>query len=612
MHDADYYKKLGFKCGLEIHQRLATRHKLFCSCSASGESEKEIAVVERMQRAVAGELGNIDRSTIFESEKKRKFIYKNFSGTSCLVDIDEEPPHEINLEAVDTAMLISAALNATTPDEIEPMRKGVVDGSDPSAFQRTMLVGYYGYINVDGRKLDIPTIFLEEESAGIEKNDEESATYNVSRLGIPLIEIDTNPDIRTPEEAKKAAMAIGLLLRLTFKVQRGIGTIRQDVNVSISGGARIEVKGLQEIDVADKIIENEVERQKNLIEIRKMLIERKAHVGNALDVTEIFRNTSSKIIKENISPSGKVYAARLGNFKGIIGMEINPLRRLGSEMSDYAKTAGVKGIIHSDEDMGVYRISDEEISLLSKALGIESNDAFVIVAAESEDKAKRAISLAIHRARLAMIGVPLETRVADSKNMITRFLRPLPSGSRMYPETDSTSIVVDQGKYAKIKSKAPKPELIKNELLKQLGNEQLAQQLLMSTKLATYNAIISSTKAKPIVVATVLLEKMKELSRGGLDMDSITDEVLISIFSQYSKGNITKQAIDEILKAAPKSANDVSSCIIKKNLKRITGAELKTLIASYNIKYKNRDEVIRDLMSKYRLNIDGEEINSML
>ncbi|MFP3279304.1 MAG: Glu-tRNA(Gln) amidotransferase subunit GatE [Candidatus Micrarchaeota archaeon] len=418
--EKDYYQKIGFKCGLEIHQRLLTSEKLFCSCSADKEGEKLPIKIERTQRAVVGELGEIDKATGFESMKGRRFIYNTYKDTSCLVEIDEEPPHEVNKEALEIAYLIAATFNASLPDEIEVMRKEVVDGSDPSAFQRTMLIGYDGFLELNERRISIPSIFLEEESCGIESSDSEVVIYNVNRLGIPLIEIDTGPEIRSPDEAKEVAMRIGTLLRLTGKVQRGIGTIRQDVNVSIKGGARIEIKGFQELEVMDEIIDNEIERQQKLIEISKKLKERKAEVGEAIDVTDIFSKTNTKIIKSAIEKNGIVLAAKLSGFKGLIGMEINPDRRLGSEISDYAKIAGVGGIIHSDEDLNGYGISEEEINNLCNKLGIKENDAFIIIAGEKE-KTEKAISLARYRAEYAIKGVPPETRGIDSKKNITKF-----------------------------------------------------------------------------------------------------------------------------------------------------------------------------------------------
>ncbi|MEM3859219.1 MAG: Glu-tRNA(Gln) amidotransferase subunit GatE, partial [Candidatus Micrarchaeaceae archaeon] len=324
MRNSKFYKDIGFMCGLEIHQRLATKEKLFCACKANLETDESIGEIRRRQRAVAGELGVIDASTQFESSKNRQFVYNTFEKETCLVDVDEEPPHDLNKEALGIALQIAAAFNAKVPDELEPMRKVVVDGSDPSAFQRTILVGYDGYVKVGSKKINVPSIFLEEESSGIEHSDRELVIYNVDRLGIPLVEIDTAPEISTPEEAKEAAKQIGLLLRLTGKVQRGIGTIRQDVNVSIKNGARTEIKGFQDLDSMPQVIDNEVERQLALLKVRDMVAKRKAAVGQAIDISHVFSSTKCGIIRKSLDSNGTVIGFALKGFKGALGYELNP------------------------------------------------------------------------------------------------------------------------------------------------------------------------------------------------------------------------------------------------------------------------------------------------
>ncbi len=609
MHDAEYYEKLGFKCGLEIHQRLATKEKLFCACTAMPMKEdKQVATIERRQRAVAGELGSVDISSRFEAERGRKFIYQAFKHSTCLVDIDEEPPHELNREALEISLLIAKALNAEVPDEIEPMRKGVVDGSDPSAFQRTMLIGYDGYIDADGTKIAIPSIFLEEESSGIVSSDSEKVVYDVSRLGIPLVEIDTAPTIKTPQEAKKVAMEIGLLLRLTFKVQRGIGSIRQDVNVSIREGNRVEIKGFQDLASMDKIIENEVERQLKLIEIAKELSSRKAKIHEYKDLTKTFEKTGAKIIRNSLKNNGVVYGFRLEGFKGLLGREVNLGRRLGTEISDYAKLAGVGGIIHSDENLASYGISEEEISNVNMELGLSTNDAFIIIAAEKETCAN-AIRFAQQRAEQAIHGVPKETRAADSSTLTTKFLRPLPGGSRMYPETDAMPIAVSGELIAEAKKNAPNIDAMKKKLEQEIGNKQLAEQMLWSTKLQSYETIVKESKAKPSLVAAVLLEKMTELRRNGYDVESIDDSVLAYIMSLNAEGKITKVAIEELLKELPKSKNDVDLIIKSKNLSRISGKELKELVSKFG---GSKEERIKKIMSEYRARVDGDELLSVL
>ena len=609
MHDADYYRKLGFKCGLEIHQRLATRHKLFCSCNPNLTQEVEVGTVERVQRAVAGEMGKVDLSTSFESAKKRSFIYNSFREATCLVDIDEEPPHELNKEALKTALLISSTFNSDIPDEIEVMRKGVVDGSDPSGFQRTMQVGFAGHLEVGKKKIPIPSIFLEEESSGIVSQDENSVVYSTDRLGIPLIEIDTDPVIATPQEAKEVAFKIGMLLRLTGKVQRGIGSIRQDVNLSIAQGTRVELKGFQELEIVDVIVENEVERQLNLLKIKEELNNRHAEVYEPIDLTEIFANTSSKIIKENTKESGVVYGVRLEGFDEIIGREINPNRRLGSEISDYAKVSGIKGIIHSDEEMSKYSISETEVSQIKEKLGMKDRDAFMLVSG-ARDSVQTSIARAMMRARLALKEIPSETRAVDSKNLTTRFMRPIPGGARLYPETDAMPVEVNRQSFELLKKSVPDIEKTTKQLAKQIGNMQLAEQMLRSAHLPLYRSIIAESKADPKFVAAFLLEKMKDMKRSGLEVEKVQDEVLVYLFSGYANEHLTKNAMEEVVKQIPKSTGDVDRIIEAKKLERISGNNLKKLLKSFD--EKDKGILIKKIMSQYRLNIDGEELNSLL
>ena len=603
------YKELGFKCGLEIHQRLDTQTKLFCRCITSTETEEPILNVERYQRAVAGETGHVDRSTSFESGRKREFKYRVFRKTTCLVDIDEEPPHGASKEALETALRIAAYLSANVPDEIEPMRKEVVDGSNPSSFQRSMMIGYNGKLGFGKSAIEIPSIFLEEESSGIEDAKGELAVYRTDRLGIPLIEIDTAPTIANPKEAKEIAMQIGLLLRLSGKVQRGIGSIRQDVNVSIKKGTRVEIKGVQELDRMDAIIEKEVERQVNLAEIAEELKRRGASVGKPEDLTKIFASTKSQVISNGIKHNGVVIGAKLSKFKGLIGREINEGKRLGTEISDYAKNGGVKGIIHGDESMEKYSISEKELKELGKELKLSDNDSFILIAAEKQ-AVERAMGYALLRAELSMQGVPPETRATEPNSDTSRFMRPLPGGSRMYPETDILPINPDKDAYERMIKNKLSPEEIRKELEKDIGNKQLAEQMLWSYNYQLYSYLRENTDVQPSIIASTLLEKFTELRRKGVSVDEISNEALKSIFENYAEERITKLGIEELLKQVPKSKAEVSRYVKERNLGRISGHAVEKLVKDN--KGANADETRNRIMAKYRLNVDGSELNSAI
>jgi len=259
------FKRLGLKAGLEIHQQLDTQNKLFCNCSTAMKERTPLFTIKRRQHPVASELGEIDIAAQFEYLRNRTFNYQVFPNEDCLVELDEEPPHNLNLEALQIALQIALLFNCQIPEEIEVMRKTVIDGSNTSGFQRTAIVGLNGYLRYKGKKILITQVCLEEDAAAIEKEENGNVIYRLNRLGIPLVEVDTGLLIEhTPEEIQEIAYLIGIMCRSTSKTKSGIGSIRQDINVSIRKGARIEIKGVQELGLIAKIVENEVKRQLSL------------------------------------------------------------------------------------------------------------------------------------------------------------------------------------------------------------------------------------------------------------------------------------------------------------------------------------------------------------
>ena len=356
----DYYA-LGLICGIEIHQQLDTACKLFCGCPTKHrEVEESNFEFFRYLRPSRSELGEIDRAALEEVLVTRRFHYKSYDST-CLVEADEEPPREINAEALEISLVIARLLNMKIVDELQTMRKMVIDGSNTSGFQRTGYVGSDGYIETTHGTVGIGILSLEEEAARIIEDGGDSVVYSLDRLGIPLVEIGTAPDIVSPAHAREVASYLGMILRSTGRVKRGLGTIRQDVNVSIKGGARVEIKGVQALNLVDKVVEFEALRQVRLLEIKKELVRRRASVDDVVrDVTEIFAKTGSKVLARSIKNGGVVLACRLAGFAGLVGREIQPDRRLGSEMSDRAKRAGVGGIFHTDE-LPAYGVTPAEV-----------------------------------------------------------------------------------------------------------------------------------------------------------------------------------------------------------------------------------------------------------
>ena len=491
------------------------------------------------------ETGEIDVAAMHEMAKELTFIYEAYSDSTCLVELDEEPPHPLNKEALAAVLQAALMLDAKIVDEIQVMRKTVVDGSNTSGFQRTALVARNGFLATSEGVIAIPIICIEEEAAKIIEKKESYAKYRLDRLGIPLVEIGTSPDIKSPKQCLEAAEKIGMILRSTGKVKRGLGTIRQDVNVSIKDGARIEIKGAQELKQLPKLVENEVMRQLSLLEIKKELLKRNAAVNDEItNVTDIFKETASKIIKNSLAKKGVIYAIKLDAFSGLIGKEIQPGRRLGTEFSDYAKVrSGVRGIFHSDE-LPNYGITEEEVKELFGSLIMKMNDAFVLVADEQK-KAEKALEAVIERAKLALLGIPKEVRKAND-DATSSFLRPMPGAARMYPETDVVNVKPDI-------SNITIPELISDKIEKyekKLGlGKDLAALTAKSDKVELFESFVDKfPNIKPAFIAETILSTTKEIKRRfNLDVDRITDNDFEVVLGNLNHNKISKEAIPDIL-----------------------------------------------------------------
>jgi len=432
------------KCGIEIHQRLAGR-KLFCHCIPPSDDEakelmKNARVIKRKLHVVYSEMEEVDEAAEREIKKERVYEYLYHPDFACLVDLDEEPPHEISEEALKTTIKICKALHTRFVDELIVMRKMVLDGSNTSGFQRTAIVGLDGYVKIEGKRIGIKTVCLEEESAGIVEQKEEKATYSLHRLGIPLVEIATSPDITSPQELRKVAEKIGKVLRLVGGIRRGIGTIRQDVNISIEGGARVEIKGVQELRLLEDVARYEVKRQKALIEINEEIKKRYNTKENIIKIEQSIVDISDMIPKTSKIyrwlRNGVALAIKLPKFAGLLGRELCPNRRYGTELSDYAKTMGVGGLVHSDENPAKYGCGEDVWIGIKQRLGCNEEDAFVFVVSDRE-RAVKALREVVKRAE--MLYVPEETRRANPDGT-SSYMRPLPGGARMYPETDIPSI----------------------------------------------------------------------------------------------------------------------------------------------------------------------------
>jgi len=540
------YHALGLICGIEIHQQLDTAHKLFCGCPTQHrEVEDSNFEFFRYLRPSRSELGEIDRAALEEVLVSRKFLYKSYDST-CLVEADEEPPAEVNPDALQISLIIARLLNIRIVDQLEVMRKMVIDGSNTSGFQRTAYVGADGWIETSAGRVGIGILCLEEEAARIIEDRGDSLVFSLDRLGIPLVEIGTAPDIVSPDHAREVASYLGMILRSTGRVKRGLGTIRQDVNVSVKGGARVEIKGVQALNLVDKVVELEALRQVRLLEIKEELIRREAYVDSATkDVTDLFVRTGSKVLSRSLKNEGVILACRLAGFAGLVGREIQPDRRLGSEMSDRAKRAGVGGIFHSDE-LPAYGVTAEEVEAVRKVLDADDGDAVVMVTGP-RDRTEKAIAAVLVRADEALCCVPEETRRALPDGC-SEYMRPLPGSARMYPETDVPSVAITEEMLAALEM----PELFadRSKRFEQQYGLSGEQARVMAAS-ASYSLFEEILKAYPSLSPSIVVRGLEtvpiELEREGAPVSSLTDQHFRDCFALLAQNKVAKEGLAELL-----------------------------------------------------------------
>jgi glutamyl-tRNA(Gln) amidotransferase subunit E len=590
-------KNIGLKVGLEIHQQLDTKKKLFCDCTPLEEDEFSRKFSRRL-RAAKSELGKIDPAALFESTKSKTIIYYANPKSSCLVEEDEEPPHALDTDAKNLAFLISSALESKIFSEIHVMRKTVIDGSNTTGFQRTMLVAQGGHIEIDGKKVGVQSICLEEDAGKLIKDEENHRFFSLDRLGVPLVEIALDPVEGDPKFVKDIALTLGRLLRVTKKVMRGIGSIRQDVNISIEGGGIIEVKGVQQLDQLEKIIEFEAKRQHGLKLIANKINQTKFteinKKGDIFDITEIMKECNSKIIKKSIENQDKIFGIRIKKLKGIFGFEPYSDIRLGKEIGQLVRFFGIGGVFHSDE-LPNYGIEEDDIKRVTKKLNIEDDDAFLIIAGE-KISVSFAIDSIINRIKLAQNGPPAETRAA-TQNGDTIFLRPRPGASRMYPETDIPTIKVSDKELAEARSNIPKSweKSIRELEEKYQINNQLAEQIFDSEYFEIFEQICSKKQNSPNFVVSILCSTITNLKRSGLDSSLLNDEQIMKTFELLEQKKINKESIQIIFEQImSKKANNVIHALENASITQLTEDELDKILD--NIIQNNTDKIEQEQM----------------
>ena len=541
----------GVLVGLEIHQQLDTGSKLFCRCTGVREPGRTESFVRRL-RPVRSEMGGYDPAALFEESRNKAIQYRADTNNTCLVERDEEPPREVDHMSKRAALVVAAALESSVFEEVYPMRKTVIDGSNTSGFQRTMLVAQGGRLRAGDTCVGVQSICLEEDSARPMGEEGDMKAYALDRLGIPLVEIALEPVPGDPKAVRRVAETLGRLLRRTGMVARGIGTIRQDVNVSVRGGGGIvEVKGVQYLDQLEKVIEYEGMRQVGLLSVRDMIRERELAPpgdGDIFDATDTMEGCGSDIVRGALRRGDRICGVRLRGYAGILGTEPRPGIRLGRELGEAVKYYGVGGVFHTDELPG-YGIGEGDVASLYGHAGANPDaDALVLVAAPP-GRVSHVVRSIMRRVGQAGEGVPAETRLAEQSGR-TIFMRPRPGSARMYPETDIPPVLVSGEDMAEARSMIPIPweEAVRECSAKYGINAQLAEQLLDSDHMDTFVEIAGETGVAPAFVASVLCYDTRGLAREGLDTGRLTHSIMREAFSLLDAGKISKEGVKMVLR----------------------------------------------------------------
>ena len=616
--------KIGLKVGLEIHQQLDTKKKLFCNCK-SVENTEYTGKFTRKLRASKSELGKIDPAALFESSKSKTMVYYENQNSNCLVEKDEEPPHNLDVKAKEIVLLVSSALNSKIFSEIHVMRKTVIDGSNTSGFQRTMLVAQGGNIEVKGIKVGVQSICLEEDAAKLIKDENDYRFFSLDRLGVPLIEIALEPVSCNPKMVKEIALSLGRLLRVTKKVARGIGTIRQDVNVSIDSGGIVEIKGVQQLEQLEKIIEYEAKRQYGLKLISEKInsISRKDidQKDDVFLITNLLQNCNSKIIKKSFENGDVIKAIKVEKFAGLFGFEPYSGIRLGKEIGQLVRFFGIGGVFHSDE-LPNYGIENNDIQNIRKYLELEEEDAFLIITGKNP-ALEHAINSIINRIKDAKNGPLAETRAATS-NDETIFLRPRPGPSRMYPETDIPTIKVSKDELEVAKSNIPKSwdESILEIKNKYKINQQLSEQIFDSEYFDLFEKNCNNNKNSPNFIASVLCSTIVNLQRNGLDSSLLKHEEISNTFDLLNSDKISKESVEIIFEQIMSGkAVSASEAVKNASIRNMSEDELNEILDMIilNNSDKIQQDGIRSLtslmgiaMKQVRGQTSGNLVNTLL
>jgi len=556
MNDADY-ATVGFKSGLEIHQQLLTSKKLFCRCPAGQYSDQYDAEILRHMRPTLSELGEYDGTALMEFKTKKEIIYRIHRNTVCTYEMDDTPPFQINEEALDIALGIGMMYGCDVVDEMHIARKQYLDGSIPTGFQRTSIICLNGKIPYKGREVKVVQLSIEEDSCREVSDIGHQRVYLTDRLGMPLIETVTGPDMRTPHEVTEIAQFCRWMARSTGKVRTGMGAAREDVNVSVTGGTRIEIKGVPRIPHISLLTYNEAMRQWNLLRLRDELhkrgIQPESFKATAENVTKLLRKTRYLPIQHALEAGLTVNCVNLRGFRGLLRWKTQTETYFSKEISDRVRVIAclttLPNIIHSDNPSE--SLATAEWQSVRKAVSATDDDTLVLVWGNKQDAEMGAKEIII-RAKEATVGIPSETRQAlrDGTN---GFERILPGADRMYPDTDLPPKRITDERREKIRATLPFDFWNRGDYYRSLGvPEDLVQPLTVSRFAPLFDMLVKEWRIDPILASVVLIQFPKRLKREKLNPSALSVDTIRDIFQSLRDGKLTKDALYVVLRKTAK------------------------------------------------------------
>ncbi|HEY3296340.1 MAG TPA: Glu-tRNA(Gln) amidotransferase subunit GatE [bacterium] len=579
------YKALGFRCGLEVHHQILTQRKLFCNCPAGLYSEKVDAQVLRHMRPTLSELGEYDPCALMEFKTKKEIVYLLNKESVCTYEMDDTPPFPINQEAVDIALEIAMLFDCQIVGEAHIARKQYLDGSIPTGFQRTTLVGVTGNIPFKDRRLGIVQLGLEEDSCREVSDERHTIQFRTDRLGMPLIEVVTEAEMRHPYEVAEAGHIISQILRSTGKVRRGIGSVRQDVNVSINGSTRVEIKGVPRIPMFPRLVSVEAFRQKRLLDIREMLKQRRItestleYAVYELPKEQIHFRTA-KLAKAH-ETGQRMVAVKVMGIAGLLSTDVQPGRTFAHEVAGRVRVIACldekPNMFHTDTD-GEFSLFPEERTAVRSITNARLDDAVIVVWGPDED-VTTAINEIVGRIREATQGVPSETRQAR-KGGWTDFERLLAGPNRMYPDTDTPPTVISTGRVNRIREHLPATRWDQRKRLLDTGmSAVLAEQLVMSPYFGLYWKIEEDGRIPANRVARVLVQDIRSAKRRGGNPDKIPEDAWRKLFEHLRKGELLWEAVPLLIQyRSRRSGTEWMTIAAKQHLVPLDEAEWTSMV----------------------------------